>query len=119
MMKKLRKLLFDLIPGHAWIPLLTVVVWDLTVFFLTKAIIPEARYHYIAGNFEKSLPLVPAFIYVYVLAFVQWILGYIIIARDSPERCYRVMSGELIAKMHSDADGKITRSGSKRTGAAW
>ena len=98
MMKKLRKLLFDLIPGHAWIPLLTVVVWDLTVFFLTKAIIPEARYHYIAGDFENSLPLVPAFIYVYVLAFAQWILGYIIIARDSPERCYRVMSGELIAK---------------------
>lgn len=97
-MKKLRKLLFDLVPPYAWIPLLTVLVWDLMVYFLTKAVIPESRYHYIATDFDESLPLVPAFVYVYVLAFVQWVLGYVIIARDSRERCYRVMSGELIAK---------------------
>ena len=98
MLKKLRKLLLDIIPGYAWIPLLSVVVWDLIVYFLSKAVIPEARYHYIAGDLDRSLPLVPAFVYIYVLAFVQWIVGYVVIARDSRERCYRVMSGELIAK---------------------
>ena len=38
------------------------------------------------------------FIIIYILAFLQWFLGYVIIARESKEVCYKYLSAELIAK---------------------
>jgi len=36
---------------------------------------------------------------VYVLAYVTWILGFIIIGRESKKLCYEVCSAEMIAKL--------------------
>ena len=39
------------------------------------------------------------FIIIYMLAFVQWVCGYIRIGIESRERCSRVLATELIAKI--------------------
>ena len=88
-----------LIPKYTRIPLLIVLAFNLFTYYGTMLINTPERYHLISTAFDDSLPLVPAFIFIYVLAFVQWGVGFIIIARESRERCYRVLSGELIAKL--------------------
>ena len=35
---------------------------------------------------------------IYILAYLQWAVGFIVISRESREHCYRVFMGELIAK---------------------
>lgn len=97
-MKWIRRQLDLLIPKYARRPLLTVLIFNFIVYFFTKLLISPNRYHYLHTALDDALPRVPGLIYIYVLAFLQWGLGYIIIARDSRERCYRILTGELIAK---------------------
>ena len=97
-MKLIRSLIDKYIPKYARLPLLVVLIYNFLVYFSPKFLISEDRLHYLTTAFDDSLPLVPVFIFIYVLAFLQWGLGYIIIARDSRERCYRILTGELIAK---------------------
>lgn len=88
----------SLLPKYTRLPLLIVLSFNMFTYFGTKLLVSPARYHVMSTAFDDRLPLVPAFVFIYVLAFLQWGLGFIIIARDSRERCYRVLSGELISK---------------------
>lgn len=97
-MNAIRKLLDKYIPKYARLPLLTVLIFNFIVYYSPKLLVSAERLHYLRTDFDDSLPLVPAFIFIYVLAFLQWGFGYIIIARDSRECCYRILTGELIAK---------------------
>ena len=97
-MKLIRSLIEKYIPKYARLPLLVVLIYNFLVYYSPKFLISEDRLHYLTTAFDDSLPLVPVFIFIYVLAYVQWVVGYIIIARDSKERCCRFLSGELLAK---------------------
>ncbi|MCH5167648.1 MAG: phosphatase PAP2 family protein [Erysipelotrichales bacterium] len=67
-------------------------------YFCSK-IITNHLYHYtLSTMIDDVIPLVPIFIIVYILAYVQWIVGYIVIARESKKVCYKYLSAELIAK---------------------
>lgn len=97
-MKALRKLLDKYIPQYARWPLLTVLFFNFFVYYTPKFLVSSERLHYLSSPLDDALPRIPVMILVYVLAFLQWGFGYIIIARDSKERCYRILTGELIAK---------------------
>ena len=89
----------QLIPKYARKPLLITLGINCVVYYGPKLLMPVLHYHKLQTALDPLIPQVPVFIYIYVLAFLQWGLGYIIIARDSRERCYRVLSGEIIAKL--------------------
>ena len=89
----------QLIPKYARKPLLITLGINCVVYYGPKLLMPVLHYHKLQTALDPLIPQVPVFIYIYVLAFLQWGLGYIIIARDSRERCYRVLSGEIIVKL--------------------
>ena len=97
-MNRFRTLFDRIIPAYARRPLLTVLVCNFICYYVPKALEGHRTLHLLSTAFDDALPRVPAFIFIYVLAYVQWVVGYIIIARDSKERCCRFLSGELLAK---------------------
>ena len=98
MIKTIRSFLNRLVPSYARLPLLAVLIFNFIAYYIPKLLEPYRELHLISTAFDDALPCVPAFIYIYVLAYVQWVAAYIVIARDSPERCFRFVSGELLAK---------------------
>ena len=48
---------------------------------------------------DDQIPFLTGFIIIYLLAFLQWIIGYILIARESRKVCFSLFSAELIAKL--------------------
>lgn len=98
LLKKLTVILNRWIPGYARIPLISILAMNLAVYFGTKLITDNAPHHLMTLALDDQIPFCPAFMGIYVLAFAQWVLGYIIIARENEETCYRVLSGEMIAK---------------------
>lgn len=48
-------------------------------------------------SLDRMLPVVPAWVLVYVGAFLFWAIGYVILARG--ENWYEVMTGEVMAKI--------------------
>ncbi len=97
-MTRMKELYDRLLPKYTRLPLLIVLLFNLFAYYLPKVLTPILKFHTVHTALDDRIPLVPGFIFVYLLAFAQWFFGFIIIARDSPERCWRVLSGELIAK---------------------
>lgn len=94
-MKKKYEVLF---PSYIFIPLLLLLFMNFITYFCSK-IITNHLYHYTPSTIiDDVIPLVPIFIIVYILAYVQWIVGFIVIARESKMVCYKYLSAELIAK---------------------
>ena len=98
-MKQLYRLFQKLIPAHARRPLLAVLVFNFVCYYVPKALESHRTLHVLSTALDNALPRVPAFIFIYVLAYAQWVVAYIIIARDSRERCCRFVAGELCAKL--------------------
>ncbi|MFQ9514478.1 MAG: hypothetical protein ACLRZ9_01485 [Eubacterium sp.] len=62
--------------------------------------ITSEMHHYDFSIFiDRQLPFVAPMMIVYVLAYVAWIIGFIVIGRESRDVCYEVMSAEQIAKL--------------------
>ncbi len=86
------------IPLYSILPLAAMLGMNGLAYFGTR-IFTTSRYHYnIESALDKMLPLVPAFVVIYILAYGQWILCYLLIAREPKEHCYRIFTGEIIAK---------------------
>ena len=96
-MKKIGAFLDRLIPRWARIPLLSVVFFNALVYYIPKWLEKYRTLNVVSTRLDRLLPCVPFFILFYVMAYVQWGIGLLVIARDSPARCRRVFSGDLIS----------------------
>ena len=94
-MKKLK----DLIPRYAVIPLISIFVLNMAVYYLSKPFVFWRDKFDLSLPIDYQIPLLTPFMIIYLLAFVQWGLGYIIIARENREMCARAVSSDLIAKV--------------------
>lgn len=89
----------ELIPSYAIVPLMTMLLVNVAAYYGTR-IYSNDEFHYnIATPLDLALPFLPIFVLPYVLAYVQWIVGYIVIARESKEHCYYILIAEIIAKV--------------------
>lgn len=87
-----------ILPSYARIPLLLLVIINLIVYEGTQFLMLHAKHWNLALPLDGRIPFRPAWIVIYILAYLQWAVGFIVISRESRERCYRVFMGELIAK---------------------
>ena len=101
--KKLQKRTFQqwlewIVPAYARIPLALLVIINLIVYEGTQFLMLHAKHWELALPLDGRIPFRPAWMVIYILAYLQWAVGYVMIARESRERCYRVFMGEIIAK---------------------
>lgn len=82
-----------------WIPVFSMIVIN-TISYSGSKLITDSGFHFdISLPIDAALPFIPAFIIIYVLSYLQWVVGYGLIAVESREVCYRVISSEIIAKL--------------------
>lgn len=95
----LKQKLDDLLPSYTRVPLISMVCVHALVYYATRLVTQKMTHFDFSLPVDAAIPFIPAFSVIYVLAYVQWIAGYILIARDSRELCRRVISGEIISKL--------------------
>ena len=98
-MKRLQRFFDWLLPVYARIPALALLAMNFIAYYIPKLLESHRSLHLISTALDDSLPRIPAFIFIYVLAYVQWVVAYVVILRDSRERCFRFTAGELLAKL--------------------
>lgn len=89
---------FRLLPEFSRFPLLAAVVFNMLVYVATKPLTSRLEHHDITMAIDGHIPFFAPFIVFYFLAFVQWVVCYVLIARDSREVCYKYLSAEMIGK---------------------
>lgn len=92
---KIRRIL----PSYAVIPLISAFILNLAVYMGAEPIAGGLKHWDISCRLDNKIPLIPFFVIFYVLAYVQWAVGYVVICRESRETCFRVMTAEMTAKL--------------------
>lgn len=85
-------------PCYAWIPTAIVIGYSTIVFYGTRCINRFYPAHLLQTPLDKVIPFVPFFVLFYVLAYLQWGLGYFFALRHSRQLCYETLLVDLIAK---------------------
>ena len=81
------------------IPVLSMVILNFITYTVTKFITDGWEHYNFQLSIDNAIPFLPIFIIIYILAYAQWVIGYGLIATESKEVCYRVISSEMIAKL--------------------
>lgn len=87
------------LPRYSVIPIISMLSLNLITYFFTPVITKHLHHYDFSLPIDSMIPLVPVFILPYFLAYVQWIVGYVMLARVSKEHCYTVMVAEMFAKL--------------------
>lgn len=91
--------IYRILPRYALIPVIASLVLNMIVYFGSR-IFTTGMYHYnFSVSIDEYLPFIPEWMIIYVLAYVVWVVGFIIIGRESREVCYEVLAGEQVAKI--------------------
>ena len=90
--------IYKILPKYAFIPIIITFVYNLLVYYGSKLITENMTHYDLSCEIDAAIPFVPEMMIVYVLAYVTWGIGFIVIGRESKQVCYEVMTAELIAK---------------------
>lgn len=99
MEKKITDKIEKILPKYSWIPLILVVTVNLVTYFGTRLFTQNLEHHVLQSRLDEMIPFCPVFIVIYILAYVQWITGFIMIGRQDKNFCYKFLYGEIIAKL--------------------
>lgn len=98
-MKTQRRKRSGLVPRETVLPLAITAAVHLLAYYLPKLLTQGKTHHTMTTHWDRQLPLVPAFISVYILAYVQWIGRYIRLARRDIKALRQVARASVIAEL--------------------
>lgn len=95
MTKKKKELLKEYIPGWSLPPLIAILAVNCLIYWGSSALTAD-RYHYdFTTAFDRAVPLLPVFVWFYILAFPFWAAGYMLAARRGKDLFYRFVATDL------------------------
>lgn len=95
----MRKFIQKLIPDYAVLPLITALAVNCIIYFGASLLREHLIFRSLALPIDEIIPFCAAFVLFYVLAYLQWITNYLLIAREGKHFCYRFVLGDIISKL--------------------
>lgn len=96
-MKKLVLWIHRQIPDYARQMLILLAFFQIFAYYFPR-IVGVGEYLDFSLPLDGRIPLIPAFSYVYILAYVFWTVNYILIARQGREVCVRLFAADMFSK---------------------
>ena len=94
-MQKIRKIL----PLYAFVPIIVCLLTNVVAYFGTRIFTTHMHHYDFSIVLDDMIPFTPFMITFYILAYVSWIVGFIVIGRENRQVCYEVCTAEQIAKL--------------------
>ena len=90
-----------IIPAYAVFPLLACVTVNFIVYSGTEFLTKNWKHYDLTLPIDKVVPVVPAFVAVYIGCYLFWIANYILIARQGEEHCVRFATADMLSRLIS------------------
>lgn len=98
-MKFYNKTLGRILPLYGLITLAIVLSVNCIAYFGTRLFTAKMDHYFLSSSWDDRIPFSSFFVLFYVLAYVQWVIGFVMIGREDKKICYRYLTGEMIAKL--------------------
>lgn len=96
---KLIGMIDKILPKYAWLPLAAALIINHIAYFATRLVTTSMKHYHLDTPIDPYIPVVPAFVVIYVGAYLFWIVGYCTIARGGERLCLEILSADIIAKL--------------------
>lgn len=87
------------VPRYAVLPIILTFAVNGIAYYLPKLLPLVQEPVYMGLGLDESIPLCPVFIWVYVGAFLQWILNWYMLSRQERSFMNRRLAGEWVSKL--------------------
>lgn len=95
----MKKWIQKLLPDYAIRPLILALAANFIIYFGVSQLRDHLTFHSLALPVDDLIPFFAPFIIFYILAYVQWIINYLLIAREGKAFCYHFIYGDVISKL--------------------
>lgn len=95
----MKKWIQKLLPDYAIRPLILALAANFIIYFGVSQLRDHLTFHSLALPVDDRIPFFAPFIIFYILAYVQWIINYLLIAREGTAFCYHFIYGDVISKL--------------------
>ena len=87
------------IPVWVFIPLLSILAVNCLVYW-GSGVLTADRYHFdFTFAFDRAVPLIPEFVWIYILAFPFWAVNYILAVQRGKKTFYRFVATDLLVHL--------------------
>lgn len=90
---------YPIVPGYAIFPLILALMINNCIYIGVAQLKNHLSFTSLATPFDAHIPFIAPFVIFYVLAYVQWVLNYILIGRDSKKLCYQFVAADILSKI--------------------
>jgi hypothetical protein len=87
--------LSHILPSWAVLPLAAVLVANGIAYYGSRLLADHRFHHDLTTSLDNKIPLIPGFVWIYILAFVFWIINYILAAKRGKDMFYRFIATDL------------------------
>ena len=95
----MKKWIQKLLPDYAIRPLILALAANFIIYFGVSQLRDHLTFHSLALPVDDRIPFFAPFIIFYILAYMQWIINYLLIAREGKAFCYHFIYGDVISKL--------------------
>ena len=95
----MKKWIQKLLPDYAIRSLILALAANFIIYFGVSQLRDHLTFHSLALPVDDRIPFFAPFIIFYILAYVQWIINYLLIAREGKAFCYHFINGDVISKL--------------------
>ncbi len=97
-MQKLQRAINRILPTYAMLPLICVVTVNMICYVGSRYIaVPWCIDP--TTPLDQLIPVINSSVIIYIGCYLFWIIGYIRIAEEAPDVCYRFIVSEILAKL--------------------
>lgn len=98
-MEKVKRFFKDNFPAYSYTPLLIVLLTHAVVWCVTKIVTRDMPATDVTLPVDAMIPLRPEWVVIYVLTFVFWAAGLLIIMRQREQLSYKMSAGIMFAEL--------------------
>lgn len=97
-MKYYVKKLFNILPRYGWIMIACSLTLNVLTYNGTRLLIENSTKYDLTTTLDTLIPFRTEWVIIYLLAYIQWFIGFVAAGRERKALCYRILGGEMIAK---------------------
>ena len=86
------------LPVYAAIPIISCFVWNVIVYYLTGKLMAGAKHYDLTTAFDRMVPFIPQWVFIYLGCFLFWAVNYILSGREGRESCCRFVAADLLSR---------------------
>lgn len=93
------KYINHIIPQYSLFSIIACFLVNCGIYFGTQRLLLHVKHYDFACSLDQKVPLISAFVWIYILSYPFWLLNYIMIARKGKKEWFQFATGDMLSRL--------------------